>query len=190
MQIIGDRPIRITYDGRNVELMSPSQHHEFYKKVIGWMLETIFEELNVPYEPAGSTTWRTLAHAKGLEADECYYLNNLERVRQRRNHLDLAVDPPPDLAVEIEISPTTSTAWRFTPRSAFLKFGGSTGKPCESSVSNPTTRTSTCLRARTFPLSRPPRSRPGSRTRRRPSTVPPGTACSCAWVCAELAPRR
>ncbi len=30
----------------------------------------------------------------------------MERVRQKRNRLDLTVDPPPDLAVEIEISPS------------------------------------------------------------------------------------
>ncbi|MBV8076797.1 MAG: Uma2 family endonuclease, partial [Planctomycetaceae bacterium] len=34
--------------------------------------------------------------------DECYYLTNAERVVGRR--IDLSVDPPPDLAIEVEIS--------------------------------------------------------------------------------------
>ncbi len=48
LKMIGNRNLRVAYDGRNAELMSPSQHHEFYKKVIGWMLEAIFEEQNIP----------------------------------------------------------------------------------------------------------------------------------------------
>ena len=102
LKMIGDRRVRVTFDGEDAELMSPSQNHEFYKRIIGWMLEALFEELNVPYEPAGSTTWRN--RAGGLEPDECYYLSNLALVRQKRNSLDLNADPAPDLAVEIEIS--------------------------------------------------------------------------------------
>jgi Uma2 family endonuclease len=38
-----------------------------------------------------------------LEPDECYYIANEPRVRGK-DDLDLAVDPPPDLAIEIDIS--------------------------------------------------------------------------------------
>jgi hypothetical protein len=48
----------------------------------------------------GSTTWSREDEDKGLEADESFYLGDLERVRDP-DHVDLDVDPPPDLAIEI-----------------------------------------------------------------------------------------
>ncbi|MEM9216576.1 MAG: Uma2 family endonuclease [Cyanobacteria bacterium P01_F01_bin.150] len=48
----------------------------------------------------GSTTWRRQELAKGLEADKCYYIQN-EAVIRGRDEIDLAIDPPPDLAIEI-----------------------------------------------------------------------------------------
>jgi Uma2 family endonuclease len=47
--------------------------------------------------------WRGAAIEGGLEADESYYFQNSARVRGRE--IDLAVDPPPDLAIEIDLSP-------------------------------------------------------------------------------------
>src|SRR5204863_3892315 len=41
--------------------------------------------------------------SRRLEPDECYYVANEPLVRDKL-HLDLAVDPPPDLAIEVEIS--------------------------------------------------------------------------------------
>jgi len=104
LRMVDGGRVRVTYDRGDAELMSPSQNHEFYKKVIGWMLETAFEELDIPYQAAGSTTWRKQADGRGLEADECFYLSNLELVHRKRNQLDLTIDPAPDLAVEVEIS--------------------------------------------------------------------------------------
>jgi Uma2 family endonuclease len=41
---------------------------------------------------------------KGLEPDECYYIQHAEDVAEKAE-LDLKIDPPPDLAIEIDISP-------------------------------------------------------------------------------------
>ena len=40
---------------------------------------------------------------RGIEPDECFYIENEAKVRGKDN-LDMSVDPPPDLAVEIDIS--------------------------------------------------------------------------------------
>ena len=48
-----------------------------------------------------STTWRRIAKEKGLEADQSYYLINAPKVRGKRE-VDLVIDPPPDLAIEVE----------------------------------------------------------------------------------------
>jgi len=94
---------RFTYDRGMLEILSPSRHHERLKKLIGRMIETLTEELGIPISSAGSTTWKNQTRQQGLEPDECYYIANEVRVRGR-DEIDLAVDPPPDLAVEVDIT--------------------------------------------------------------------------------------
>ncbi len=100
---IGDRAIRLTYHRGNLEMMSPSKEHERCKRAMGRIIEALTEELNIPIQSAGSTTWRRKDLACGLEPDECYYVQHESAVRGR-DECDTATDPPPDLAVEIEIS--------------------------------------------------------------------------------------
>jgi Uma2 family endonuclease len=102
LKLVGDRPIRLTYDRGDLELMSPSHDQERYKRLLGRWIETLTLELGLPCDAAGSTTWRKPLEDRGLEPDEGYYLANAERVVGRR--IDLSVDPPPDLAIEVEIS--------------------------------------------------------------------------------------
>jgi Uma2 family endonuclease len=102
LRMVGDGHVRVTYDRGDAELMSPSRDHEAFKTRIGRLIEALTEILDLPCEGAGSTTWRKHADECGLEPDECYYLANAERVIGRS--IDLSIDPPPDLAVEIEIS--------------------------------------------------------------------------------------
>lgn len=95
--------VRMAYDNGRLELMSPSPDHESIKELICDMIKAFTEELGIPRRSLASTTWKRPELAKGLEADGCFYIRNHDRVRRRR-HVDLAVDPPPDLAVETEIS--------------------------------------------------------------------------------------
>jgi Uma2 family endonuclease len=103
LKLIGDGRTRVTYDRGDAELMSPLYQHENFKKLFGRLIETLTEEQGIPCIGAGSTTWRKQSADRGLEPDECYYLANAGRVAGRLE-LDLTVDPPPDLAVEIEIT--------------------------------------------------------------------------------------
>jgi Uma2 family endonuclease len=83
--------------------MSPSEEHERFKKLIGRMIEVMTEELRIPIRSAGSTTWKDELKKHGLEPDECYYVANEPKVRGR-DGIDLSDDPPPDLALEVELS--------------------------------------------------------------------------------------
>src|SRR5438128_480376 len=98
----GSRPIRLTYDRGDLEMMSPSGPHERSKYLIGRLIDVWTEELNIAVCGLGSTTWRKQYLKRGLEPDTCYYIQNEARVRGKA--IDLDVDPPPDLAVEIEVS--------------------------------------------------------------------------------------
>src|SRR5262245_8305611 len=105
LQVLGDRRTpRLTYDGRNLELTSPSPSHESYKSLFGRLLEAMAYELNIPIRTGGSMTFRRPGVKRGLEPDECYWIQNEKMVRGKRD-IDLEVDPPPDLFIEIEISP-------------------------------------------------------------------------------------
>lgn len=95
--------VHMAYDQGRLELMSPSQDHEVIKKLIARLIEAFTEETGIPQRSLGSTTWKCPELAKGLEADECYYILSHERIRRRRQ-IDLEVDSPPDLAIETEIS--------------------------------------------------------------------------------------
>jgi Uma2 family endonuclease len=103
LQIVGDRRIRVTYDAGTMEVRMPSQRHEQAAQLLGLFVPRLAEELEVPYEPLGMTTWKRRGAAKGLEPDQCYYIQNQAVVRQREA-IDLDVDPPPDLAIEVDIT--------------------------------------------------------------------------------------
>jgi Uma2 family endonuclease len=103
LDILGDRPIRVTYDRGNIELMSPSHAPESYGYLLARFVETLTEELNLPIKGGGSTTFNREDVDRGLEPDECYYIQNEPRVRGKKK-IDLTRDPPPDLALEVDIT--------------------------------------------------------------------------------------
>ena len=101
--VFADRGPRMTYDRGKVEFMSPSSTHERYRMLVHFVIEAITDELDIPRISGGSTTFKREDLEKGLEPDQCYYF---ERAAQLRDPLriDLATDPAPDLAIEIEVS--------------------------------------------------------------------------------------
>ncbi len=97
------RPGRITYDHGVLEIMALSKKHEASKSVIGRLIEAFTEELEIDLSGVGSTTLHLEVEDRGLEPDECYYIQNESRVRNEED-LDLTRDPPPDLAIEMDIT--------------------------------------------------------------------------------------
>jgi len=98
------QPVRITYDQGRLVLMAPtSPVHEVPKGLLGRFVETCAEELNVPIKSVGSATWKRKDLGMGLESDECYFIQHEAQVRNKKTW-NLRRDPPPDLAIEIEIT--------------------------------------------------------------------------------------
>jgi Uma2 family endonuclease len=94
---------RLTYNQGTLEIMSPSVEHERLKKVLATIADLVAEEQGREFEDLGSTTFRRRDFEGGAEPDACFYLQNVEHIR-RKQEIDLAVDPPPDLVIEVEIS--------------------------------------------------------------------------------------
>jgi Uma2 family endonuclease len=81
----------------------PLPPHETYKRLLGRLVEIVTEEMNLEIRSLSSSTWNRKDLLKGMEADECYYIQN-EAVVRGKMEIDLTIDPPPDLAIEIDIS--------------------------------------------------------------------------------------
>ena len=100
---IGERPLRLTYSDGMLEIMRTKAPHEFYKKMLAKLIETIFLERNMAVRSGGSMTFQRQDLEKGFEPDECWWIEREAEVRGKRE-FDFQHDPPPDLAIEIEMS--------------------------------------------------------------------------------------
>ncbi len=101
-----DRGSRFAYDGNILEIMTPLFEHENRKCNFGNFIIALAEELDIEIKSAGSTTLKRKITRKGIEPDNCYYIQNEPSVRANTK-LDLETDPPPDLAIEIDITSTS-----------------------------------------------------------------------------------
>ncbi|MEG5046987.1 Uma2 family endonuclease [Microcoleus sp. B4-C1] len=113
---IGDkRGYRIAYDNGMLEIMSPLYEHENPKIKSDRFIFILAEELGIEIKSAGSMTLKRERAKKGIEPDNCYYIQSEPAVRDREE-LDLETAPPPDLAIEIDI--TSSSVNKFAIYSA------------------------------------------------------------------------
>ena len=94
--------VRMTYDDGVLELMSPSGPHERLNRTLQGLVETWCEVHRIPYANFGSTTYRKQRAKAGLEPDTCFYIQHEAEVRNHEE-VDLTRDPPPDLALEVDI---------------------------------------------------------------------------------------
>jgi Uma2 family endonuclease len=95
--------VRLTYDQGWLEIMTLSPRHENVKKMIARLLEAYADERETRIEGLGSTTFAREELQRGLEPDECYYIAHAAEVIGK-DKLDLDTDPPPDLAIDVDIS--------------------------------------------------------------------------------------
>ena len=94
---------RFTFDRGALEIMSPSSEHEEYKLALTMMVEMLAEGLGMDIRSLGSTTFKRSELERGFEADACFYIQSADRV-EGKIRIDPAVDPAPDLVIEIEIT--------------------------------------------------------------------------------------
>ncbi len=100
------RNVRMTFDRGELEMMSPSKRHEICANLLGRLIETWSEELDIDIQSCRTMTCRREDLERGFEPDNSYYVKHEPQVWQKME-LDLSVDPPPDLAVEIDLSGET-----------------------------------------------------------------------------------
>lgn len=94
---------RFTYDRGMLEIMSPNPEHEEANRQLAQIVLILAEERSINVRGLGSTTFRREDLERGFEPDSCFYIRNEERVRGKKR-IDLTVDPPPDLVIEVDIT--------------------------------------------------------------------------------------
>lgn len=101
---LGDRRAsRIAYYKGILEIMVPLAGHEDGKVIIGNLVEILLEELDIEFRNLGSTTFKQQNMNAGVEPDACFYIQNEAAIRGKER-IDLNFDPPPDLAIEIDLT--------------------------------------------------------------------------------------
>ena len=99
------RDLRFTFDQGTLEIRTLSFLHERLSCLIGRFIDVVTEEMNIAMASGRSTTCRREDLERGLEPDNCYWFAHELQVRHR-DQIDLRSDPPPDLAIEVEVSRT------------------------------------------------------------------------------------
>jgi Uma2 family endonuclease len=110
-EAIGDgHHIRLAYDGKDLELMTTSRLHGFFRELLGQIVTMLVEVLNIDRVTSGESTWKTEDMGRGLQADLSYDFDP-EKIRRAREALKWKSMEPeddpaaPDLAIEIDASP-------------------------------------------------------------------------------------
>lgn len=97
------RHVRLSFDRGTLEFMTISPLHGHLSRLLAQLIFVLTEELGLPRKSFGDMTCDREDLERGIEPDECFYLTHEPEVRNKE-HLDLTTDPPPDLAIEIDVT--------------------------------------------------------------------------------------
>lgn len=104
LDALGDKhSARLTYYKGTLEIVTPLEEHESACDRIATFIHILTEELSLNIKSMGSTTLK-IPIKIGAEPDKCYYIQNEPAVRGKK--VDLSIDPPPDLVLEVDITHT------------------------------------------------------------------------------------
>jgi Uma2 family endonuclease len=147
LRAFADHPgVRLTYDQGTLELMTLSHEHESQSYLLARLVDALTEELGLPVKGGRSTTFRRRRQRRGLEPDNCWWIASEPLVRGK-TQIDLRRDPPPDLALEIDVTHSSLNrmaiyatlrvpeVWRLEDQTLVCYLLGSDGRYRASSVS-------------------------------------------------------
>ncbi len=102
-EALSARHVSLSYDWGTLEFLTISPLHGHLSRLLAQMIFVLTEELSLPLKSFGDMTCDREDLERGLEPDECFYITHEPEVRQIE-HLDLTEDPPPDLAIKIDVT--------------------------------------------------------------------------------------
>ena len=139
-EAIGERPSpRLIYLDGGLEILVTSRRHDWHAERLGQLIVAVASGCGIKWEDSGTATYRHATHEAAVEGDKTYYLGPNAVLMKGAVEIDLGTQPPPDLAVEIEVSHSANKAlkvwgrlgvpevWRFDPardKVSFLRLRG------------------------------------------------------------------
>ncbi len=100
--------VKLTYDGPAgglLEIEMPlGMEHDSLSRLLHDFITAFCRRRGLAYRGVGSMTQSREELDRGLESDECYYLKSVPQMRGVRRLNLSAGDPPPDLAVEVDVT--------------------------------------------------------------------------------------
>jgi Uma2 family endonuclease len=139
----GNRGMRMAYHDGVLLLMSPNLVHDEGARLLLYVVTAYCKEFKVPLRPTGSTTIRHGAPGElkgdGKEPDEGFYVGGDVATMAAKTSIDLDVDPPPSLWVEVDNWGDSASGlpiyaqlkvpevWRYRVRARTLWFGRRAG---------------------------------------------------------------
>ena len=132
LESVGEnRGLRISYDEGTLQIMTLSPEYEKYSSLIHDLVRLVSLRLRIKVLSFGSATMKKPRKEKGLEPDDCFYVQTADLIAGKQ-HIDFSTDPPPDVAVEIDIQHDSlskfgiyaalgvSEIWRYDERSLII----------------------------------------------------------------------
>ncbi|MDJ0661226.1 MAG: Uma2 family endonuclease [Crocosphaera sp.] len=106
LEQLGDRSIpRIRFRDNHIILMSPLPEHGKEIDVISDLIKALLHYQEKDWDSFHPVTLK-YGKKPGLEPDACFYIENYQAILGKRK-LDMSIDPPPDLAIEIDVTSFT-----------------------------------------------------------------------------------
>ena len=110
-EAIGEKQrVFVAFDGKDIEIMTKGPVHEDFRHRITDFLSIVPAACGIRSRQLGETTWKRYKIKRGLEADQCVFFDPDKLAvlikGPAASSNDLAQYPNPDLAVEIDISPS------------------------------------------------------------------------------------
>jgi len=103
--------------------MTLSHAHENQAHLLGRFIVVLTEEFGLPVKGGKSTTFRRRGRQRGLEPDECYWITHEAAVRGK-DRINLRTDPPPDVALEVDVTRSSLNRLAIYAKLNFPRFGG------------------------------------------------------------------
>ena len=93
----------IYLDGR-LTLLTLSRRHDWHAERLAELFKAVAVGCGIFWEDAGSATYRLEGKGSGVEGDKTFYVGaNAEQMLGPRD-IDLSTQPPPDVAIEVEVT--------------------------------------------------------------------------------------
>ncbi|NER23237.1 MAG: Uma2 family endonuclease [Symploca sp. SIO1C2] len=96
--------LRVRYDSKTqtIRIMSPLPKHGNQADLLADLVKVLLRYQEKDWQAFTPITLKRI-NQQGVEPDYCFYMDNRERILGKER-IDLEIDPPPDLAIEVDLT--------------------------------------------------------------------------------------